>query len=101
MRLEQLAEAEHVAIEVQYRLRIERIECQMRDARNARRRLAEAEVVARQRHRIALRIVDAHLTVLQVATLRNDSAARIARAIARHHRLEVIDRDSEMMQPKL
>src|SRR5262249_25776167 len=99
VRLEQLAEAEHVAIEGEDRFGIERIEREMRDAWNTRRYLAEPEIVARQRHRVALRIVDAHLPVLQVAALGNDRATRIARAIARHHRLHVSDRNPEMMQP--
>src|SRR5262245_4880534 len=103
MRFEQLAEAEHVAVEVEDRLGVERVERQMRDARHARfgGTGAEAEALLRERDRVALRIVDAHGAVLQVAVLGHDRAAWIARAIAGDDRVDVVDRNSEMMQALL
>src|SRR5215831_99070 len=73
----------------------------MGDTWHALPRLGQPEIRLRERDRIALRIVDAHLAVLEVAALGDHRAVRIARAVAREDRLDVTDRDAEMVQAVL
>src|SRR5262245_22328799 len=97
MRLEHLAEAEHADVEGEDRLGVECVERHVRDARNARGPLAQSEIGLRERDRVAFRIEDAYFAVLEVAALRDHRAARIERAIARDHRIHIVDGDAEMM----
>ena len=99
--LEQLAETEDLLIEIEDRFGVERIEREMRDARNVFLRAGQSEFLLRQRDRVALRIENAHLAVLQVAALGDHRAARIAFAVARDDLVDVVDGDAEMMQPVL
>ena len=101
MRLEQFAETEHALIEIANSFGIERVHRQMCNARNALFGRRQSEIALAQSHRMGLGVVDAHFAVLQVGGFLHHDAARVSFKITFHDRVDVVDRDADVMQAVL